>query len=393
MNRYTPFLENLNKQTNEIVKVIRSWAELNSSSNNPEGLQKVLVALKKEFSAIPNACTDIIGKNRPSGEQVLTVTARPDAPIQILLVGHMDTVYPKESNFQKTSLEKDKLRGPGVTDMKGGLAVMLYALKTLEACPWKDQLGWRVMINQDEEIGSPYSIEAITFEAKTYHLGLCFEPSLPDGSLAKSRMGSGLITITANGKPAHAGRDFKKGVNAILLLSRVLQKIHKLNDTHPDTIANVGAIKGGGVVNIVPDFAEAKVNIRAKTPEALDSLLRDINTLETEHIKLDVHISRPPKVTGPSMEFIFHELQGCAQELDFSLDWKDTGGACDGNNLAHSGLPIIDNLGVQGDNIHSESEYLLIDSIPQRTQLCALFLMKLASGDIKLPEPLFSLKT
>lgn len=398
MKNYSNFITLIPSQKESMINLLISWAEINSSSLNPSGLSKILAELHHSFSLIPNSTASIINQGKDPGKQLLKVISRPEAPLQILLVGHMDTVYPKDSSFQKTTLlSEGMLQGPGVTDMKGGLIVLLYALKALEETPWKTNLGWQVLLNQDEEIGSPHSKEILKQEAKKFHLGLCFEPSLPDGSLARTRMGSGLFTVEAKGQAAHAGRDFHKGKNAIASLAKILLQIHELNNSLPDTILNIGKIQGGGPVNVVPDSAQAKINIRVKTQKAAEMVLKSLQTIESEanfhpeeQIKITGNFGRPPKELSPGIDFIYQSIKSCAQELGINLEWKDTGGACDGNDLAYSGLPIIDNLGVQGDNIHSENEYILTDSLTERTQLAALFLMRLASGEIALPKTLFT---
>jgi glutamate carboxypeptidase len=209
------------------------------------------------------------------------------------------------------------------------------------------------------------------------------------GTLAKNRKGSGKLTLIATGKAAHAGRAFNEGRNAICYLSEAVTAIHALNGQRDGVTINVGKIAGGEALNVVPDKAVAQVDIRISLAEdefwvraALDTI---INNLKRSDYTLSVHgqFGRPVKRICKATERLFHRVQNLGKELGLSIDWKDSGGCCDGNNLAHHGLAVLDTLGVRGGNIHSSEEYILLDSLAERASLSALLLLDLAQGGLE----------
>lgn len=391
MSNYSSFLDIILKDKSLMIELLINWASINSGSLNKEGLGIMTKALVKEFSDLPGKL-EIINLAE-SGCSVIRITCRPNAPIQVLLNGHMDTVYGKYHPFQQCTLLSDNiLRGPGVADMKGGLVVMLEILKVFEQTPWAKNLGWEVLLVPDEEIGSIYSAPLFESAAKRNMLGLIFEPSLPDGSLVRSRKGTALFTAIAHGRAGHVGRNFDWEGNAIIGLSNFILKVNDFNKEMPGCIFNVGSMDGGGVENVIPDRASAKIAVRYSTnqeKESIECRFQELKALINKSQKVQIELTssfmRPPKPASNATDALFQQFESCGKELGMTLGWKDSGGASDGNNFAAAGLINIDNLGVEGDNIHSDSEYVVLDSLPRRAQLTALFLMKLGSGEITLP--------
>lgn len=383
----------------EMIEQLAAWAAINSGSDNLSGLAIMLKTLETSFSSLNGSVERIPLISRtvvsPSGEltmvphgEALRITKRPQAPIQVFLGGHMDTVYSPSHPFQSVSIENDILRGPGVADMKGGLLIMLTALETLEKHPASANIGWEMLINPDEEIGSIGSEPLFRQAAKRCDLGLIFEPSFADGAIVSSRKGSMNFSIIVQGKAAHAGRDFDKGRNAILALAQYITEASKLNDPQKGIAINPGYISGGGPVNIVPDLAICRLNARAIDPadfeqmkERLESLA---NSSEKDGLLLSFHLenARGPKVINDKWHRLFDMINACAQEEGYALTNRPSGGVCDGNILAEEGLPVIDTLGAIGGEIHTSNEYILIDSLVQRSRLTALFLIKLAMGGL-----------
>jgi glutamate carboxypeptidase len=328
--------------------------------------------------------------NMPLGK-ALSITKRPDAGLRVLLCGHLDTVYSVGHPFQRcVRLDENRLQGPGVTDAKGGLVVMLLALEALERGPWAESLGWEVLINPDEEIGSPGSAKLLVAAAHRNRLGLVFEPALPDGGLVGQRKGTGNFTVVVRGRAAHAGRDPDAGRNAINALARYIVELNDLHGHDQGITVNVGTIRGGGPVNVVPDLAVCRMNVRVKEPEEqrrfeanLARLSGSINALDGISLELSGGFTRPPKLLDAETCQMLDHVAECGRDLGLSISWRVSGGACDGNNLAAEGLPTVDSMGVRGGNLHSSEEYMFIDSITERAQLTALLLMKLASGELK----------
>ncbi len=376
-----------------MLERVVKWSETNSGSHNATGLTRMMRLLYEVFSRLPAEITLIDNLKDTSGE-ALHLRCRPEARLQVFLSGHYDTVYPADHTFQHcTRLPGDRLGGPGVADMKGGLVILLEALKVLEAFPDKSNLGWELLISPDEETGSVGSAHLLEQAAKRNHLGLVFEPALTGGDLARARLGSATFHCTAQGRAAHVGRHYADGRNALFALVHAATKVEQLTNEFPGSICNLGLLEGGGPLNVVPDHGEAHYNIRVarmQDAEALPGRLERIasEVAQEREVKLEFKggFTRFPKEITPAAEHIFAGISECARFLGFDLNWRDTGGCCDGNNLAAAGLPVIDTLGVRGGHLHSPEEYLEIDSLTERAELTSLFLMALASGEFDWPS-------
>lgn len=400
MPEQAPSLNWIKTQQQEMLNQLMAWAAINSCSDNLLGLAHMLKILEKSFSVLEGNIEKIALPPRStvssSGEvvtlplgQALRITKRSKAPFQVLLAGHMDTVYPLTHPFQTPRLlDANTLQGPGVADMKGGLLIMLTALQALERHPDAENVGWEVLINPDEEIGSAGSEPLFREAAKRNHFGLIFEPSFADGAIVSSRKGSMNFSVVARGKAAHAGRDFDKGRNAILAIAHFITQANHLNNKEKGISINPGHISGGGPVNIVPDLAICRFNARTTHPADFKIIQKNLEELvdktPIEGVQLALHIenTRRPKLFDKKCQHLFDLLNICAKEEGYSLIHRPSGGVCDGNNLAAEGLPVIDTLGAIGGEIHTSHEYILIDSLIQRSRLTGLFLTKLASGSL-----------
>jgi glutamate carboxypeptidase len=309
---------------------------------------------------------------------------------RILLAIHTDTVFGANHPFQSaTSTDSDILRGPGSCDAKGGLLVMLFALLALERTPFAQNLAWEVLLNPDEEIGSPGSAALFADAAGRNDLGLLFEPALPDGSLVASRKGSGNFTFVVHGRAAHAGRDSRLGRNAIHALARFVADLAACQADYPGIVINTGWIHGGGPPNIVPDLALCRANVRVETIAQQNAFERDLQgriaeASQADGITLTCHggFAAPPKPLTPAVETLLHQLKECGAELGLPLAWHATGGACDGNRLAAAGLPTVDSLGVRGGKMHTNEEFVNLESLVERTKLATLFLMRVGAGEL-----------
>lgn len=403
MTDYSPYLEWIDRQRSLMVQQVEQWSRINSGSFHSEGLARMCETLREAFALLDGEMTELtcepMSYMNASGEmtsvplgKALHIVKRPDASVKIFLCGHMDTVYPKDHPFQEPRLlDANRLSGPGVADLKGGLAVMLTALLALERSPWADAIGWEILINPDEEIGSPGSARHLDACARRNHFGLLYEPALPHGGMAAQRKGSGNFAVVVKGRAAHAGREFHDGRNAIVALAEYIQSIYALNGQMEGVTINPGKIEGGGPVNMVPDLAILHFNTRMATQQERHWIEEQLAALDTrfqqqDGISIQRHggISRPPKLINPANEHLIAAVTQSAQMLGLTLSWQATGGCCDGNNLAASGLPNVDTMGVRGGNIHSEREYVLLDSLTERAKLSALLLMRLADGEVKI---------
>lgn len=394
----------IDSKFNHMCEQILHWASVNTHAFNLEGLKQFQSILVDQFKSCdpeikliplkPFEYIDDTGQwhKKPLGS-ILIFRKRMHLSNRVLLVGHMDTAFPKDHPFRKAEIiSPQKMQGPGVCDMKGGLAVMLNALTAFEKLPWAKDLGWEIIITPDEEIGSPSSSAYVEEIAMNHNLALVFEPALDaQGTLASARKGSGKFSLVVKGRSAHVGRNFKEGKSAIIALIDLSKKIHKLNKIRDSIIVNVGYIKGGDVPNRVPHKAFALLDVRIETEEdkqwfheQLLSLVNNVNMKKGIHVSLHGGFKRPPKIFDTKSEKLYEQVKALAANLSQPLEWKPTGGCCDGNNIAKTGCKVIDTLGVCGENTHTDSEFIKLDSVVDRCKLTCLILSSLAKRELTL---------
>ena len=382
-----------------LLEQVESWAAVNSGSRNLDGLAAMAGIYADAFATLPGALAlldpdpveamDADGRLHalPHGRN-LHLAVRPGAPVQLLFTGHMDTVYGADHPFQTCAWrEPGVLGGPGVADMKGGIAVLLAALKAVEASSAAERLGYEVVINSDEEVGSPGSAALIVRAARGKRAALTYEPAaLPDGTLAGGRPGSGNFSILVQGRSAHAGRNPEEGRNALLAAADLALRLDKAKG--PRLSVNPARIEGGGPNNVVPDRAVLRVNMRPATAEDqkraqahLDSAVAMVAAERDVRIHVHGGFARPPKPLDRAAEALFDLVARCGADLGQTIGWQPSGGVCDGNNIAACGVPVVDTMGVRGGAIHSMEEYLIVDSLLERAQLSALAILRLGSGD------------
>ena len=383
----------------DMLDQVLAWSAINSGSRNLGGLERMADVLVEAFGALPGIlrlenpapveAIDAAGRiARIEHGRHLHLTVRPTAPVQLLLTGHMDTVYAADHPFQETRwLEDGLLNGPGVADMKGGLAVMLAALKAVEASPVADRLGYEVVINSDEEVGSPASAALLTRAAQGKRAALTYEPAaLPDGTLAGARPGSGNFAFVVHGRSAHAGRNPEDGRNALLAASDLALRLAEAAQTARLRF-NPSRIDGGSPTNVVPDLAVLRANFRPLDVEQqliAKTVIADRVRAVAEEREVEIEIQggfgRPPKPLTPSAETLFGLVRQAGADLSQQIAWQASGGVCDGNNIAACGVPVVDTMGVRGGKIHSPEEYLIVDSMAERAALSALTILRLADG-------------
>ncbi len=378
---------------------VEQWCAINTGTGNLPGLAQQWDLLADAFAALPGdmhtvdagevsaIAADGREMHTHNGEH-LVLSVRPEAARRYLLTGHMDTVFPPDHPFQSLAwLDAETLNGPGVADMKGGIAVILAALTAFEASPAAAAVGYDVMINSDEETGSLSSAPLIAELARGKAAALTYEPSaLPDGTLAGERPGSGNYSAIISGRSAHAGRNPQDGRNAIVAAAALALK---LKDAARDGLSvNPARIDGGSGNNVVPDHAILRFNVRPRTPELAGAFSRELSTLvaavATEHeVSIHLHggVSRPPKPLTPEATALFGLVSDCGAALGQPIRWQASGGVCDGNNIAACGVPVVDTMGVRGGAIHSDQEYLIVPSLAERAALSALVLHRLSGGN------------
>lgn len=377
---------------------VQQWCALNTGTGNLAGLAQQAALLADAFSQLPGdislaqpAPVSAVGAG---GEELavdygqhLVLRVRPEAQRRLLFTGHMDTVFPVGHPFQQQIwLDADTLNGPGVADMKGGIAVILAALKAFESCALSAQIGYDVLINSDEETGSLSSAPLIADLARGKLAALTYEPSaLPDGTLAGARAGSGNYSLIVTGRSAHAGRNPQDGRNALVAAAALALGLKALE--REGLSVNPARIDGGSANNVVPDMAVLRFNIRPRELSLAEQFELEIKLLidriAAEH-EVSIHrhgaISRPPKPVDAKAEKLFGLVEECSALLGNPIGRKASGGVCDGNNIAACGVPVVDTMGVRGGAIHSPDEFLIVPSLEERAKLSALVLHRLATG-------------
>ncbi|WNO52828.1 hydrolase [Stakelama saccharophila] len=378
-----------------ILADVERWVAVNSGTANLDGLTTMAGLLGDAFGALPGTLELVAPEPHeavtPAGETValdhgkhLHLTVRPEAPVQMLFTGHMDTVYPVDHPFQTaTWLEDGSLNGPGAADMKGGLALLLAALKGVEATPLAERIGYEIVINSDEETGSFSSRALLERAARGKVAALTYEPALADGTLAGARGGTGNFSIVVHGKSAHAGRNPDDGRNAIVAAADIALRL--MTAKAPTLSVNPAKIDGGGPNNVVPELAVLRVNFRPKAQEEINRAQAHIDAtvaaVAKEHdVRIEVHgsFNRPPKPIDDAAERLFALVRQSGADLDIPVSWRDTGGVCDGNNIAACGVPVVDTMGARGGSIHSSEEFMIPESLQERARLSALTILRIA---------------
>ncbi|MCX7356925.1 MAG: hydrolase [Alphaproteobacteria bacterium] len=393
-----PLLERLDGEGESLVTRAESWSKINSGSFELPGLAAMRGTLLDAMSELP-APPEVVDlkpsqRVRPDGEVVdvqhgasIRVRVRSDAPIQVALTGHYDTVFPASHPFQAPWREGEVLRGPGVADMKGGIAVMLAALKAFEQLPGEKRIGYEVLLSPDEEIGSMGSAPLLAELGKRAHLGMTYEPAMADGALVDQRKGSANFHLAVKGRAAHVGRAFNDGRSAVIAAAEAALALNKLNGQRDGVTFNVGAIDGGGAVNVVPERAVLRFNIRVPDAGAAvwaEAEVRRIARETAARDGIDAHLhggfTRPPKPLNDQQRTMVSWTHQAGAALGLDLQFRPSGGVCEGNNLAAAGCPNIDTLGPCGGGLHSDEEFAVISSFAERAKLSFLLLAGVERG-------------
>jgi glutamate carboxypeptidase len=303
-----------------------------------------------------------------------------NGPGGLLVLCHMDTVYGLGTLARQPLRETGgKLYGPGVLDMKAGIATLLSVLRL-----FKQERLWPVrplttLFTSDEEVGSLTSRALIESEARRAGMVFCLEPALSNGAIKTSRKGTGDIEIRVKGVAAHAGVDHEKGRNAIVELAHHIIAAQNLTDYRLGTTVNVGVISGGTRSNVVPDEAHALVDFRVTRMEEVERLQKWTQSLtpyiQGTTVSTELIINRPPMPRDAIMAQAFQKAQAIAQETGLLLTEGSTGGGSDANFVAPLGIPVLDGLGVVGDEAHSEREHVMVESLPERAALLSALLL------------------
>jgi glutamate carboxypeptidase len=316
------------------------------------------------------------------GDHLVASHQATDGPKRLLCVTHMDTVYPAGTATSRPfCIEGNRATGPGVLDMKGGLTVLLFALRALAETNSPAFRGTHVtvLVNSDEEVGSPSSRQIINDLALRHDAAIAMEPARPGGECVIARKGVGHFRMEVFGRQAHAGSQPELGINAIWELAHKVCAMQALNDLDRGTTVNVGVIRGGERSNVVPDYACADVDLPIWSLEEGDRIARALQEIARRSKisgatgKLSGEISTPPWQAGEGTRRMLALLEQAGARLGMEITGVATGGGSDGSRTAQH-VPTLDGLGPVGSRIHSPEEFLEVPSLRERTALLALFI-------------------
>ena len=374
------------ERRDEIVSTIRELVEIESPSDNKAAVDRIAEAVAHKFSQLGGKTRVHPAKDFGNhlqidfdspGKSVGKSAAKP-----VLLLGHYDTVYPLGTlATMPCRVVDNKLTGPGVLDMKSGIALMLHALAGLQEWHGKDrnrrlQRPVTVLLVSDEEVGSDSSRAITESLAKKAAAVLVLEPSYGrQGAVKTARKGVGEYLVRVTGKASHAGLDFQKGVNAILELARQIEKISSFSDLKKGLTVNVGIVSGGSRTNVVPAEAAAQIDVRIarmKDAAGIDKKMHSLRPFNRKcKIEITGGINRPPMERTAGVAALYAQAVAIARELGWRLGEASVGGGSDGNFTAGLGIPTLDGLGGVGDGAHATHEHILISELPRRAALIA----------------------
>lgn len=318
------------------------------------------------------------------GHGVFTTNKPHAKSYDVLLVGHLDTVFPEGTVAQRPLTHDEKnAYGPGVADMKGGILNILWAMRSLD----KDVLNnmaIAITMNPDEETGSVHSKAWIASYAKKSRCVLVCEGARVDGSLVKARKGAAMYQLDFTGKASHAGNAPEKGRSAITELAHWVLALNQLAQPEQGTTVNIGTINGGDAANIVPDHAQAVVDVRFRCNDEYVRVNKAISEMVKQSFTPDIKIALKPLSLLPAMdptaetETLMQHVEQCGDDVGIKVTWQSVGGGSDANHTAALGVPSLDGFGPVGGNFHTPEEYLDLDSVFPRIKLLARVISTLA---------------
>ncbi|MGH9871715.1 MAG: M20 family metallopeptidase [Pyrinomonadaceae bacterium] len=366
-----------------IVAFTRALVEAESPSGDEAGSKAVVSLLAAAAEAISGVTKIERVGSEHYGEHLRLRTGGDSARTgQILILGHTDTVHPRASRGQRPwRVEANRAYGPGVFDMKANCAL---AIEVIRAC---GEIGVHpprpvvLLLTCDEETGSLTGRQLVEAEARKAHAVLVLEPPASGGRVKTGRKGTGMFSIEARGRAAHAGLEPEKGASAILELARQTDRLHALNGKEDGISINVGVFHGGTLSNVVAAQARAEIDVRFSSVEEAARIENEIRNLRPidDRVQLVVRggINRPPLERSAKVLELYNRAKAIAGQLNFELGETQVGGASDGNFAAAAGAAVLDGLGIDGDGAHAVHEHIIIDDIPRRGALLAALIATL----------------
>ena len=365
-----------------MIEELKKLVNIDSGSYTKEGIDKIINLYKKRFTELGFKVK--IDQQEEYGNNLIA-KYEGDLSGNYLFLGHVDTVF-KEGTVEERpfEIEGDYAYGPGVCDMKGGVVLLYNALKALIESNSNKLPDITVILNGDEEIGSPTSRSIIEKEGRKASHCFVLEPGREDHSLVTYRKGVGIFDLQVQGVASHAGSKHEKGRSAIEELARKIIDIHQLTDYDRGVTLNVGVIEGGERSNIVAEKAKAAIDLRVDKLEDGEKMERKLEQIaENKYIdgtesSLTGGMNRPPMKKTDKAEKMYEVFKGIGNDLGMEIGEQSTGGGSDGNFVSALGVPTIDAFGPVGTNAHSDKEYIEVDTLVSRAKLLAQGILELS---------------
>jgi len=378
-DRARQLLAHLRADRASVFGLLERLVQSESPSRHPRLQRQVQALLIRELHELDYRVRRIPGEK--TGGYLLGIPRRRQRgrPVQIL-VGHCDTVWPEGTLAEMPiTMRAGRMTGPGIYDMKGGLAQIIYVLRALRTLGLEPEVTPLVFVNSDEEVGSDESRSLVERVSRIADRVLVLEPAFgPRGKLKTARKGVGRFDILVRGRAAHAGLEPSKGISAILELSLVVQRLFALNDPENGLSVNVGTIDGGLRTNVVAPESSATVDVRVVSVEQARQVETAIRALEPQNPEAELQVTGsfmlPPMEPTPGNQALWRLAQEVATELDMEIEDCLAGGGSDGN-ITSQYAPTLDGLGPRGDGAHALHEHVLLDSLVERGALLGLLLL------------------
>ena len=362
--------------TEDIVSTLRHIVELESFTSDKSSVDTRSSYIKDRLEAL--AARVQVVPQPEFGDHLLADWG--EGPEQVLILCHMDTVWPQGTlELQPFRVEEGLAYGPGILDMKAGIAISLHALEALHSLGIAPQRRVRLLFNSDEEVGSPSSRSLIEEEAKQSAHVLVLEPAAgSSGALKIGRKGVAMFHVKVTGRAAHAGNEPEKCISAVEELAHQVLRLHSITDLEIGTTVNVGVMNGGTVRNQIAPYAEGLVDVRVATNAEADRVIQEILGLKASlpgaSVEITGGLNRPPMEKTPATAQLLDTARNLARPLGIELIEAHVGGGSDGQFAAAVGAPVLDGLGGVGEGPHADHEHVIVSALPERVGLLASLL-------------------
>jgi glutamate carboxypeptidase len=359
----------------QMVETVREFAEIESPSDHKPAADRMGMLLAEKFRTVGGQVR--VHRAERFGDHLQVNFAGRGSQKPVMLLGHFDTVYPLGTlDTMLCGVAGDRLHGPGVLDMKSGIALMFHAIEALLSWHGEIPRSITVFLVSDEEVGSHSSRKITEALARESSAVLVLEPAAGvHGAVKTARKGVGEYVLKVKGVAAHAGLDPGKGHSAILELARQITAVSKFNNLQQGLSLNAGLIQGGTRTNVIPAAASAAIDVRIKSAKQAAGIDRKLRSLQPfdKHCKLEIEggINRLPMERSAGVAALYEKAQEIAKHLDWKLEEAAVGGGSDGNFTAGIGIPTLDGMGGVGDGAHAVHEHILISELPRRALLLA----------------------